>query len=545
MVRKNLTDSEWIFDFRTNPCYSDSDSECTDGETKQPTSTHIDDLDDIDLSNREENVTYKPNPFSIAKINAAYRSKSNATEKTMPRTLGLHRRTSKQKPVQSTIIDGFKTQASKKKTAKNHFKQADSSKSFLKGGISDLAHLAPNEHSDVTSSNTIIKSSCDESLPEAAPTVPAAVDMGSTRYKLEPSPTPQTVPNQTLGPTNAHISTRSNIDPLQDARPGSGVMNCNAPPSLLYNEVSSSSLNHNRPCLSSPIRAPQVAFSLYPSSFSSPLKPHAASYPDRDAVYPLGFREPFVPHNNQESRELYPHRKYGPHVEKIGQDTVSLSVAPSIFCANSDVIREDLQDRSQCMTSAQSQTSTKYFQKTEYVHQHNRKRNITQHDAYNTLNDPDEEWSTLPVRKRARMKSNAQTLPALSKSFRLPGILPLGTTTKASSTAKSGMRVHMYLPPPPNCAPSDVLSIPSTIKDEYDQGHNGYNHKNNSSSVETHDNSVQLPSSSKSSNELRHTPPPDDAHNLDHFDTEVRLNIDMKTMRKRYPEKRAFLREVF
>ena len=61
---------------------SDEDSESDSGPKLATTNTGTGGLliDDLDLSKRGENVAYKPNPFSIAKINAAYRRQTSTVQ---------------------------------------------------------------------------------------------------------------------------------------------------------------------------------------------------------------------------------------------------------------------------------------------------------------------------------------------------------------------------------------------------------------------------------------------------------------------------------
>ncbi|KDR72701.1 hypothetical protein GALMADRAFT_761660 [Galerina marginata CBS 339.88] len=106
---KMRLDSEWIFDLRTNP-FDDSDDAGSDSSDAphQNGTKKIDDLNGIDLSSREETVAYKPNPFSIAKINAAYRTKPHGGTSVLAASpLKVTATNSGQK----TIMEGFKTQA--------------------------------------------------------------------------------------------------------------------------------------------------------------------------------------------------------------------------------------------------------------------------------------------------------------------------------------------------------------------------------------------------------------------------------------------------
>ena len=119
---KKSQDSDWTFNFRTSSRFfddSDSDSAPNDEDTLASTASAKDRLlDGIDLSTREETVVYKPNPFSIAKINAANRAqneKHRAQAQARPNISGSPRRRSKlvAKPTQITVLHGFKIQAQK------------------------------------------------------------------------------------------------------------------------------------------------------------------------------------------------------------------------------------------------------------------------------------------------------------------------------------------------------------------------------------------------------------------------------------------------
>jgi hypothetical protein len=71
--------SDWSFNLRKfDPnAFLDSDSEDdADSNLRTNPSSAQDAAETFDLSSREETVTYKPNPFSIARINAACRARS-------------------------------------------------------------------------------------------------------------------------------------------------------------------------------------------------------------------------------------------------------------------------------------------------------------------------------------------------------------------------------------------------------------------------------------------------------------------------------------
>ena len=82
--KKVKKDVDWAFNLRTQFFTSDSDDSGSEADDQELATGNIGAnrllIDDLDLSTREENVTYKPNPFSIAKINAAHRPTSTVND---------------------------------------------------------------------------------------------------------------------------------------------------------------------------------------------------------------------------------------------------------------------------------------------------------------------------------------------------------------------------------------------------------------------------------------------------------------------------------
>ncbi len=95
-------DDFWAFDFRTPLCHI-NDSDDSDGPDEPTISNEAKLRQDLDLSTREETVVYKPNPFSIAKANAAYRSNASNNKVPLPPSRAI-------KPGQKTLFEGFETQ---------------------------------------------------------------------------------------------------------------------------------------------------------------------------------------------------------------------------------------------------------------------------------------------------------------------------------------------------------------------------------------------------------------------------------------------------
>ncbi|KAG6902116.1 hypothetical protein C0995_004062 [Termitomyces sp. Mi166 len=135
--RNNVKDSEWSFSCRTTPhnAYSDSDSDRENENSGSMVSEESRLLNQFDLSTREETVQYKPNPFSIAKINAASRglpTKGNGSNKSPSRvlrpsgksaaaTIGRNKdkKGERKSRPNASIIDGFKKQSQKAALASN------------------------------------------------------------------------------------------------------------------------------------------------------------------------------------------------------------------------------------------------------------------------------------------------------------------------------------------------------------------------------------------------------------------------------------------
>ncbi|KAG8216596.1 hypothetical protein J3R82DRAFT_6782 [Butyriboletus roseoflavus] len=112
MATVHKQDSAWCSNYRVHPGYafnsdSDSDTGCApDADAVATADTN--DMREMDLSRRHETVEYHPNPWSIARINAASRS-SLAKPAPIARTPGPARPPPKPQP--KPIVEAFKKQA--------------------------------------------------------------------------------------------------------------------------------------------------------------------------------------------------------------------------------------------------------------------------------------------------------------------------------------------------------------------------------------------------------------------------------------------------
>ena len=200
-------DYDWAFDLRAFNYESSSDDSDGDGQTlRSNTKQHDVRLEDFDLGSREESVSYKPNPFSIAKINAAYRSARNGASeaKSSTRQNGPPRKACGL--VQTKIDDVLRTQKSNSETdAKKNSRSsgASYSKPHPKkpkpkvGSGMDRAFVQPQN----------VRSSNANSYSEESPCVRSGFS-GS----LEPTLIPDDAHTSILVPTTDSLS-RLNDDP--------------------------------------------------------------------------------------------------------------------------------------------------------------------------------------------------------------------------------------------------------------------------------------------------------------------------------------------
>lgn len=113
--KQNMAESSsWAYNLRHLTYGSDSDSEANSPAASNPEPAQVisDDtrlLQDLDLASRQDEAVYKPNPWTIAKVNAAVRPavadvKTSRVPQEAPR---------KRKQPEGRIVDGFKKQTTR------------------------------------------------------------------------------------------------------------------------------------------------------------------------------------------------------------------------------------------------------------------------------------------------------------------------------------------------------------------------------------------------------------------------------------------------
>ncbi|KAJ7582559.1 hypothetical protein C8J56DRAFT_1098149 [Mycena floridula] len=96
--------ADWSFNLRRGGYESDSDS---DSEPHLP-SSETDLINDLDLSTRHEEASFKPNPFNIARINAASRSLKPASTASSSHTTAVAAKPLKKATNNNSIVEWFK-----------------------------------------------------------------------------------------------------------------------------------------------------------------------------------------------------------------------------------------------------------------------------------------------------------------------------------------------------------------------------------------------------------------------------------------------------
>ncbi|KAG5650614.1 hypothetical protein H0H81_011641 [Sphagnurus paluster] len=539
------TDSEWSFSCRTTPyaTYADSDCDTTDSESDHAKiSSETQQIIDLDLSSRVETVQYRPNPFSIAKINAAMRAKPTTTKPTPGITPGaasnLNRVRGKAednaKPVRSklqgNIVDGFKKQAQRSRANEavvraNTKIQDPKLHPPLKANTKTLVTPRTSKPfqtlvlPSVTPPTPLLRSS---GKAQAKKNVTISCEDVSCGFSAEPMPEntrkDARIPN--LSSNYAHISYPTlpmlHDIPLVEPRVISNVNYCSRDdsPNRFDTQLTISRTSyraHEFP-FSSPLPESRFTYSDLPAAMSSPVQPsHLISPPPFKSRYrtsgpPNGRKQltadPFSPAFAYRAPPSQPRSPWtrpmpissplaSPSVQHISprrqrQGAKDSSIIQPLKTPNQNPSRpadsisnskvEPLMAPQLCY---ENQIDTLEPASIEYYHAPQRKRSISpspsphpvirtyappakKMDAYAFSADPEEDWSTLPARKKPKTMTGVQR----TSKFRIPKLL--GSAGKSTAIVKSGIpatsarRVITFLPPPLHPKPKTMpVSVPA------------------------------------------------------------------------------------
>ncbi|KAJ7361542.1 hypothetical protein DFH08DRAFT_1074514 [Mycena albidolilacea] len=535
----STTSDPWSFNLRSTKTNHDSDSESDSNDDSNYTTTISEEtrlLQDLDISHREETVVYKPNPFSLAKINAAAR-RSHAPPAPAPT------RSTKPAPKKPTgrIVDSFKKAAEQKKSSNPATKSKAKAQSPNANTIppSTKALVVP-LHTATLSMPRIDKpdptprisplatQNSRAILPRAGNEIDAPISTSFARSsppKRLPSP-PKVPPPRVRGPmipnshpsnaspfafngVPAHISTASPKRVVKKFRPPAPISFSSPlkPSSLELRGSAIANPTFKAPAFySSPLRPPQSAFAMnaslaqprYPYGKSSqPSQMHATTaYQSHSTDIPRLEPALQIP-SNSTTAGGYRHMLVAPSTSTLHSESFESvpSFQPFDFRRTSRLAEIS---PSQCNPSVMTASVYRPSQSRDACRQHDlnlppsspipsipspdptpspsprRKRETATKllppksarplkrqtsDAYDYFrSDPDDEWSTLPSRKKAKAAELAK--PRIngiktSGTFRLPGTATKGKVLGISATSER--RVITFLPPPLSTGKVQVL----------------------------------------------------------------------------------------
>ncbi|KAJ7161384.1 hypothetical protein C8R43DRAFT_1233633, partial [Mycena crocata] len=475
--------TEWTFNLRstkTNPD-SDSDSDSNDDAPANSISEESRLLNDFCLSNREEAVVYKPNPFSIAKINAASRPKRPSTP---PKDCHLP----KPAPKKATgrIVDCFNATKTSRPTAK----KKETKTRTLVSGTPTSAHSAPSPNSIAGAATPMLN--LIPQLPDAPsiPPVPAAQNLveeiSSLSMHTNPGPVSQHIPSPRTFIAHKVVPKKfrppapiSFSSPLKAPKQGPwNQLSFSSPPrtdqSTLLSPVHATSMfntflrkNHyplppgkskqtfqtqrtnltpnitdSRPSPAPNLTLAREHYISTPSTSTSDLQ---LSIPS--ASINAGTRDQRVPvpvtHELAETRQFRSKQTsvYRPQSSGVGRQH-DLNLPPH-FPLSSPI-------QSPIPTPKPSPRRKRELARKHLSTKPNRTLKRRGNDAYDYVrSDPDDEWSTLPARKKAKIPEQIKVKIngiKTTAAFRLPGASTKGKVSGMS--AASERRVVTFLPPP-------------------------------------------------------------------------------------------------
>ena len=415
-------------------------------------------LQQIDLAAREDSAQYKPNPWSIARVNAASRSRQpNAT------VIPVAEKSSTKKLPQGAIVDAFKRQAQKpSSTAKNSSTQPNRLPVLQKNPTCSSFNAAPD--------NLVLVSSCSHTstahiVTSAVNPVPIPLQSPTIMEQRRSPPPSSFLPRRAPSTHIDQLFTRSpnpSFTPnLKRTFPFSSPGP--PPPNLRYD------ISGKRPTLS------QIPVHFRPHT-SQPQTTHNNNNNNEHAVTdPITRTAPVCQGNktlmhppqpfhhpapvNLERTTVSPHPHYTshlpPHLQLDRPIIKSSPKSQEIHPTPSFAQARRFFEYSSLPVTAVGDPSPELRPLRESRHPTSPPPSLRipspprkDTNPYDQLPpSPDSEWSTLkPQTRAAKAKAKPKVPDAKSGKFRLP--LSLGSVTP-KEPAQQIPRVITYLPPPP------------------------------------------------------------------------------------------------
>lgn len=461
-----MTDADWSFSLRSatgffNDADSDDDNEETLGDTeispRLSSSSYM--LQQIDLATREDSAQYKPNPWSIARVNAASRPRQPTAA-----VNSVSEMTAAKKPPRGAIVDAFKKQAQKPKATTNPLAQDNrlqtpSQNTALTSAISVPDNLAPATARSPTPVAHITASAI-ASVPIPSQSSTLQQDQGPPLPPFLPEKAyPASYPRQsTLRSPNPHFApSLERILPFSSPGPLSPHPQRFTPTISRPRVAPPQASAHFWPHIS----GPQATIPSGVHAAANHVTPGKILAHSSQSYYPVELERKTISSHPHQNTRIPPRLQSNQPI--IGASPKSEEIPPSPSFAQARRFFDHGPPRETTIKQLSPEPAPPEEEEEDshpipallHPRPSTLSRKLT--DPYDQLPpSPDSEWSTL--KPPARRVNGKHKLDAKSGKFRLP--LSFRTAAPKGPPLKKA-RVVTYLPPPPpkmqkTAAPSDV-----------------------------------------------------------------------------------------
>ena len=454
-----MTDTGWSFSQRSAPRFfydggTDDDNEENTGGANSSSrlpSSNSHTLQQIDLAAREDSAQYKPDPWSIAKINAAYRPRQpNAPVKS------VQEKPPPKEPPRGAIVDAFTKQAQKPSTTNSTASaQANRRRTLLQKPALTSAIDAPDNPMPAPTRSPIPIAHITTSAVDPVPTLLQP----RTPQPHQGTPLPIFLPRKAF--PISHPSPNPHFTPsLQHVQPLSSP----APPPPPSQDCVASVFRPRQippqapayfeprtldPHSITPSKAPVVADCVNPVGQGNARLAHP-SHPKYHPtpVKPTRTTTSLHPRQQIQHTQPYPRHSSNQPVVNISSKSEMITPSPSFaqarrffeypYSAPPEITSE--RPSPEPLEESHTTPPPPRLQITSFPRKH-----MDPYDQFPP--SPDSEWSTLkPQTRKVNRKGKSNASDVKSGKFRLP--LRFGSITPEEPPQKKA-RVITYLPPPP------------------------------------------------------------------------------------------------
>ncbi|KAK0501465.1 hypothetical protein EDD18DRAFT_1328426 [Armillaria luteobubalina] len=468
--------SGWSFNLRTSKIKrADCDLDDSGSDSDPSSDSGVDEsriLDDLDISTRDETVVYKPNPFSIAKINAAARGTNRPpSTKEPPRPIkpskagrkttgsiveGLRKQSEKAKSnSQRASLQPIATPSNVRSSSKNQQERAPTTVSVPKPPIyPEDVHIC-SDLAPPTSKATPISyaplSPPRSSHVQAAETETCSIDAAAVHAPFSHLPD---IPDALMRAPDSIYARPRPPHAFQTQRPlASSFSSPILRPGIPISPANNTSLSSPIHTVTHPIRPiarsqPQSFFAPQQNKLQNTLANVVPRFPTRASpmlcpAMPLAVTavpRPFRPPTPVPVRSMPTPAPPPLYRNEVPRKPDPGGTSSPRFAWNLPVIprpRADQQFKAPVLNK---------HARSSYKRQRTSSSppKAVRPNAYDPSIDPDEEWSTLHRRKKHM--ANTATVEVRTGAFSLPGISAPGK--KSGMSATSSKRVITFLPPP-------------------------------------------------------------------------------------------------